>query len=123
MDKVLRACLNWKVIGGLTATGVGIWFLAPHLLAVAFPFLFVAVCPLSMLLMMRGMSPGRSPAAREPKIGKPVGVGVEPESVDDLRARLDEAEREQKALSQEIDEREAATGREAARGEQQPSAR
>lgn len=55
MDNMLRACLNWKVVGGLTLLGLGIWFAAPNLLAAALPVLLLAVCPLSMMLMMRGM--------------------------------------------------------------------
>lgn len=51
-------CLNWKVIGGLAAVGVGIWVFAPNLVAAATPLLFALACPLSMLLMMRGMSGG-----------------------------------------------------------------
>jgi hypothetical protein len=55
MEKMLRACLNWKVIGGLAAVGLGIWFIAPNALVAALPFLLIAVCPLSMMFMMRGM--------------------------------------------------------------------
>jgi len=55
MEKMLRACLNWKVIGGLAVVGLGIWFVAPNLLVAALPVLLIAVCPLSMVLMMRGM--------------------------------------------------------------------
>ena len=62
-------CINWKVIGGLAAVGVGIWIMAPHLIAAAAPLLIFAICPLSMMLMMRGMSnhqsasPAQQPAA------------------------------------------------------------
>lgn len=55
MEKMLRACLNWKVIGGLAVVGLGIWLIAPNLLVAALPILVIAACPLSMLLMMRGM--------------------------------------------------------------------
>ena len=47
-------CLNWKVIGVLAALGVGIYLVAPGA-AAAVPLLVLAVCPLSMLLMMRAM--------------------------------------------------------------------
>lgn len=62
-------CINWKVIGGLAAVGVGIWIVAPNLIAAAAPLLLFAICPLSMMLMMRGMSnmqsasPAQQPAA------------------------------------------------------------
>lgn len=54
--RMFGMCLNWKVIGGLAAVGLGIWALAPNLVAAAVPLLIVLVCPLSMVLMMRGMS-------------------------------------------------------------------
>ena len=50
-------CVNWKVIGALAAAGVGIYVFAPGWAAAALPLLIVAVCPLSMLLMMRAMGP------------------------------------------------------------------
>lgn len=48
-------CLNWKVIGALAAVGLVIYALAPGVAAAAVPLLALAVCPLSMLLMMRAM--------------------------------------------------------------------
>jgi len=48
-------CLNWKVLAGLVAVGVGVWAMAPNLIGAAVPLLLVAACPLSMLFMMRGM--------------------------------------------------------------------
>jgi hypothetical protein len=48
-------CLNWKVFAALAALGVVIYALAPGLAAAAAPLLILAVCPLSMLLMMRAM--------------------------------------------------------------------
>lgn len=109
MERVLKACLNWRVIGGLTATGLGIWLLAPHLLVAAVPFLFVAVCPLSMLLMMGSMTSGRDPAAREPGANEDHSVG-EPVDLQDLRTRLEDVQRQHKALELEIDKLESATG-------------
>ena len=50
-------CLNWKVVAGPAAAGVGIYVFAPGVAAFALPLLIVAVCPLSMLLMMRAMGP------------------------------------------------------------------
>ena len=58
-------CLNWKVIGGLAAVGVGIWAIAPNLIAGVAPLLLFAACPLSMMLMMRGMSKGQDARAAE----------------------------------------------------------
>ncbi len=51
----MKMCLNWKVLAGLGAAGVGVYLVAPGLAVAALPLLLLAVCPLSMLLMMKGM--------------------------------------------------------------------
>lgn len=48
-------CLNWKVIAAVVAIGIGVYALAPGVAGGAVPLLVLAVCPLSMLLMMRAM--------------------------------------------------------------------
>lgn len=48
-------CLNWKVLGGLTAVGLGVWVLAPNVTGILLPLLILAACPLSMLFMMRSI--------------------------------------------------------------------
>jgi hypothetical protein len=53
--KMLKMCLNWKVLTSLVAVGVGIYLFAPGLLAEVVPILLLAACPLSMLLMMWAM--------------------------------------------------------------------
>jgi hypothetical protein len=58
--KMLKMCLNWKVLAGLAAVGVGIYLVAPDLVLAALPILLLAVCPLSMLLMMWAMRGGPS---------------------------------------------------------------
>ena len=70
MGKMLRMCLNWKVIGGLSVVGLGIWLVAPNLIAAAIPLLLIAVCPVSMLLMMKAMGGGSETA--EARIDDPV---------------------------------------------------
>jgi hypothetical protein len=59
--KMLKMCLNPKVLAGLAVVGVGIYLFAPGLLAAAIPILLLAACPLSMLLMMWAMqrTPGQ----------------------------------------------------------------
>ena len=52
--KMLKMCLNPKVLAGMVVVGVGIYLITPNL-AAALPILLLAVCPLSMLLMMWGM--------------------------------------------------------------------
>jgi len=49
-------CINWKVVGGLGAVAVAVWAVAPRFVAGLLPLLLIAVCPLSMLIMMKSMS-------------------------------------------------------------------
>lgn len=55
MLKMPKMCLSWKVLASLVTVGVGVYLFAPGLLAEALPILLLAVCPLSMVLMMWGM--------------------------------------------------------------------
>jgi hypothetical protein len=68
--KMLKMCLNWKVLAGLAATGVGVYLVAPDLVLAALPILLLAACPLSMLLMMWGMqhAQGQGHQTREERI-------------------------------------------------------
>lgn len=69
-------CLNWKVIAGVAAVGIGIWAMAPGLVAGIAPLLIFAICPLSMWLMMRGMSGTMgSKASASPGATGPSGPG------------------------------------------------
>ena len=54
---------NRNVVGGLVLAGVAVVLLAPSLLSKVVPLLFVAACPLSMVLMMRMMGGGRQQSA------------------------------------------------------------
>ena len=60
----MRICINKRVLAGLAAVGLVVFALAPQLLGAVAPVLLMAACPLSMLLMMRGMS-GRDQQAPE----------------------------------------------------------
>lgn len=53
-------CINKKVIAGLVAAGVVVYLVAPGAIGAALPLLILAVCPLSMLVMMRAMSGGKT---------------------------------------------------------------
>jgi hypothetical protein len=65
--KLLKACLNPKVLASLAAVGVGVYLFAPGLLAEAVPILLLAACPLSMLLMMWGMQHTQGPGQQTPQ--------------------------------------------------------
>lgn len=104
--KYLRMCLNWKVLAGLAGVGVGMWLVAPGLVAAVFPVLLALACPLSMLLMMRGMQSGRT--AHEPTTQEARGDA----GPDDLRARLDEIRSEERVLSGKLGRLEGGSGTE-----------
>ena len=53
--KMLKQCLNPKVLVGLAAVAVILYFVAPGAAVFGgFPLLILLICPLMMLLMMRG---------------------------------------------------------------------
>ena len=52
----MRMCINKRVVAGLAAVALVVFALSPRLLGGLAPVLIMAACPLSMLLMMRGMS-------------------------------------------------------------------
>ncbi len=59
MNKMLKMCLNWKV---LTSIAAGVLLLAvavPGFSAVLPILFFLAICPLMMFLMMNGMMGGK----------------------------------------------------------------
>lgn len=65
--KMLKMCLNWKVLAGLAAVGVGIYLVAPDLVVAAIPLLLLAACPLSMVLMMWSMQHAQGQGQQTPQ--------------------------------------------------------
>jgi len=55
LSGVFIMCLNKKVLIGLGVLAVGLVVLQPGWALAALPFLILAICPLSMIFMMRGM--------------------------------------------------------------------
>ena len=60
----MRMCLNRKLLIGLAAVAAGVLAIDPHVFTRVLPFLFFAICPLSMLLMMRAMSGNKASGGR-----------------------------------------------------------
>lgn len=71
---MLKCCFNPKVLLGLGAVALGVLVFAPNLLASALPLLFVALCPLSMLIMMFGMRGMGGMAGQKAGQGEQTGV-------------------------------------------------
>jgi len=51
----MRWCFDRRVLIGLGVVAAGVLLLRPSAFATALPVLVLAICPLSMLLMLRGM--------------------------------------------------------------------
>jgi hypothetical protein len=101
-------CLNWKVVAGLAVVGLGVWAVAPNLVGAVLPLLLLAACPLSMLLMMRGM-PGGQCASQPAQMHHSTGVGLpRDEHLAQLKSELVSIEAQQEALAREIAHLEAA---------------
>ena len=79
----MKMCLKWQVLAGAAVAAAGVWLVAPGLLGAAMPLLIMAVCPLSMLLMMRGAS-----AASQACSAKEQPAGDAPGDVDARIAAL-----------------------------------
>lgn len=107
MEKLLRACLNWKVIAGLALVGVGVWAVAPNLLVAALPILLIAVCPLSMVLMMRSMRGDQHGAPAQRSDGVDGKGSAREEQLADLTNQLEQSRSQQEAIAHEIAKRDA----------------
>lgn len=102
MNKIARMCFNWKVLTALAFLGLGVWIAAPGLLGAALPVLVVAVCPLSMLVMMRRMQGDRS-ATSAPEEGRPADLpATQAEQLAELRSQLATIRARQESVSKEI---------------------
>ena len=103
-------CFNWKVIAGLSAVGLGIWVVAPNVIGVALPLLVVLACPISMLLMMRGMGGGQCATRPAGAVRAEQQAALRPESTRltrdaqlvELKAQLAKLQRQQQAIAREI---------------------
>lgn len=106
----MRMCLNRKVIIGLAVVALGVLAIDPHLFIRVLPVLFIAICPLSMLLMVRGMrgmsgnktsggmgSYGMSQTPQGAQGGMAEGSAPADAEVARLRAELDQLRAERSA--------------------------
>jgi len=77
--KLFGMCINWKVVAGLVVVALGLLALgSPSLARAALPYLLSAVCPLSMLLMMKSMGGMSTAVPKEPTpAASPITVAVQ----------------------------------------------
>jgi UPF0716 family protein affecting phage T7 exclusion len=108
-------CLNKKVLIGVGLVAAGVVLFAPQLISAALPLLLVAICPLSMLLMMKGMSGmgqshGQSKTAQAgdaasgqaaPAMAAPGGGSADP-STAELQDKLRALQAQQVALEDQL---------------------
>lgn len=99
--KMFGMCINKSVVAGVAGVGLLVWVLAPGALAAALPLLLIAICPLSMLVMMKMMSsdgqasPGQqaptAPAQPDTAAAAPPATALEttPQTVADASTDLD----------------------------------
>lgn len=86
-------CFNRKVLAGLGVVALGLLVFAPGALGSALPALVMLACPLSMVVMMRGMSSaGRQGAEPAEPVADAETTRLRAE-VDQLRAELPERTR------------------------------
>jgi hypothetical protein len=64
-------CLNRKVLTGAGVVALGVLLFAPRMFGAVLPLLMVAICPLSMLVMMRAMSGSRNRCQTGGAAGQP----------------------------------------------------
>ena len=108
-------CLNWRVIAGLAAVGVGVWVVAPGTVIKIVPLLVMAICPLSMLVMLSGMARGGWPRSAESAHAlRPDGTGLTREAhLAQPRAQVSGLQTQHEAITS-LDREEAPVVREAA---------
>lgn len=100
--KMLKMCLNPKVIAGLAVVGFGIFVYAPEWFAAALPILFLAICPLSMVLMMKMMMPGSDKDEKDEATQHGV---MQASSDEELQGQLRSLQAQQTALADQLEAR------------------
>ena len=103
--KHLKMCLNPKVLATLAAVGVGIYLYAPGLFAAALPLLVLAICPLSMVLMMTAMSRGTNGSESSGDTAGKDAAGMRAMTDDELEAQLQGLQAQQAALADQLQAR------------------
>ena len=101
---MFKMCLNWKVIGALAAVAAAVYFVAPAALAAALPLLVLAICPLSMILMMKMMNGDGGGQNRGEATGQPVAAPVDhAATAEELDADLRRLRNRETAIAEQLE--------------------
>ncbi len=92
MKSAFGMCLNWKVLAGAGVAVVAVLVFNPAAAVAVIPLAILAVCPLSMVLMMFAMKKGMS------------GHPAEATTPEAAAQRLQALKQEQRELEQQIEE-------------------
>ncbi|HEX2063634.1 MAG TPA: DUF2933 domain-containing protein [Acidimicrobiales bacterium] len=89
-------CFNKRVVAGLGVAALAVFAFAPNLIGAVLPLLALAACPLSMLLLMRGMTgTAASKDASCSANGSHGGTASTDRELAELRAELERLRRDQ----------------------------
>ena len=92
-------CINRNVLIGLAIVAGGVLLIAPGAFASVLPLLVVAICPLSMVLMMRGMNRDKSCQTNSASTPSTVSTASDTDAeLIRLRAEIDQLKAEQTTL-------------------------
>ncbi len=108
---MLKMCWNWKVLAGLATAALAMYLVAPNAILAIFPILALLACPLSMVVMMRGM--GGMPQGQAEAQGQPAPQATgapltREQQLAQLRSQLLSLGDQQAALAEQIERLEAA---------------
>lgn len=107
-SKMGGMCFNWKVLAGLGAAGLGVFIVAPSLAWTALPLLLLAACPISMLLMMRGMQSGQCSHQPAPETQLSAAASTRDGLLAELEVQLARVQVQYEAISSKIAQLEGA---------------
>ncbi len=97
--QAFKMCLNWKVFAALGGVAIAVLVFAPHYTLAVLPFLLLAVCPLSMILMMLFMGKGMGNHGGDQCSSDDTAARPSAESI---RARLGAVREEERRLEQQL---------------------
>ncbi len=100
-------CLKWKVAAGAAAVAGVVYLAAPSASTAALPLLVLAICPISMIVMMKMMAGGRQASCAPTKGEQSCDEGS---SREQLEAELQRLRARETAIADQL---QAATGHDA----------